>query len=103
MKTTTNRKQTLGRSLLCAAFALTIAVANAPRAHAQETEPATSSRLSGVAITTSAVRVKDKDVPREITDALSTAIKSGGSRINRAGAKYWPGRAAITKIARATT
>ncbi|HEX8237667.1 MAG TPA: hypothetical protein VF600_17040 [Abditibacteriaceae bacterium] len=63
-----------------------IMVATAARtmpAQAQETEPASTSRLAGVTLAANAVRVKSNHVPVEITDAFKALMKAAGTKVKQ--------------------
>ncbi len=85
------RQSVFGRTLrtlratlwLCGGLTLTTCIQPMPQAQAQEFEAATSSRLTGVSLPAGAMRMKAKDVPAEITQALKTLIKSGGSTVKQ--------------------
>lgn len=68
---------------LCAGLTLTNTIQPMPQAQAQELEAASSSRLTGIALPAGAMRVKPKDVPAEIMQALKTLIKSGGPTVKQ--------------------
>lgn len=68
---------------LGAGLTLTTTIERMPVAQAQEFEAATGSRLAGVALPSGAMRVKAKDVPAEISQALKNIIQSAGSHVKQ--------------------
>ncbi len=60
-------------------------VVSAPLAHAQnqETEPASSSQLAGIALPKGAQRVKPKSVPADVQKLLGSLVQAGGSEVKQ--------------------
>lgn len=71
------RNALLWAGLIAAATVHTTAV------QAQETEPASSSRLAGVALAAGAVRVSAQHIPAEITDAFRSLMKAAGPKVKQ--------------------
>jgi hypothetical protein len=71
------RHALLWAGLIAATTARTQAV------QAQETEPASTSRLASVALPSGAVRVSAQHVPTQITDAFRSLMKSAGPKVKQ--------------------